>query len=289
MGLFDFIADNKRKKQNAEFNRVSELAAREKAARKIKSDQIEAKRIIEIEQEKNREAYSRLCSTDDDRFFIGIQWLIENEKPIMSTVITKIGREVNGSYYSTPYGIKIGEMVNFENHFDYDEDGNDKSKIIVSYNGFDIGELGKSSKEKLEDFDIDNLIGVVARIVDDDEIKIAVAIYAGSEYCEPGYSQLRTIITGTKYDNQDGSSRQDYLSREFCGNRLKLVKSEFEGNPAVIVCTARNFQLGYLKADLATEFCNKIDQNVIGGIYISRIFTIDGIRYCDIVINISNF
>lgn len=289
MGLFDFIANKKKQKEETETKRIADEECRLRAEHQKIAEEAEKKRLLEIEQAKNRAALDLLCSGDNERYRSGVQWMLKNEGPILKASITKIGKETKDNYYSTPYGIKVSDVVSFDDSFDYDDNGNDKSKIIVSYESGEIGELSKVIRDKLGGNDINSLIGIVAKVDDDDDFKISVAIFEGSEFSEPGYRQLHTYIAGTKYENTDGSSRQEFLSHTFGGERIKLVKSEYNGEPSVMVCKARDFQLGFLKVEIAKEFSDKLDRGQIGGVYVSKVSEIEGFRYCDIVINIAKF
>lgn len=289
MGLFTFIAEKKKQKEELRQQEEVTEQLREKAAQELAELELEKSKALEIEQAKNRAAYDIISAGDADRFKLGSRWMLDNVKPILKAAITKIGSESGDNYYSTPYGIEVYDQIDFTDSFDFDSNGNDKSRIIASFENSEIGELSKATREKLEDYDIDNLIGIVSKVSDDDDLKISVAIYEGADFSEPGYRQLHSSIAGTKYNNEDGSSRQEHLSHLFRGERIKLTCSEYNGAPAVIASTARDFQVGFLKAELADEMCKRLNRNQIGGVYVIKIVENDGIKYCDIVINIANF
>lgn len=289
MGLFNFLG-GKRSKDKTSNSASDSNADRPASVISTATDTSERDRLALMEEQRlNREAYDLLRVNDDERLSEGARWLLDNEEPILKASVTKIGVESNSVDYSTPYGIEVYDRVDLTDDFNFDDEGNDRSKIVVRYDGQDIGELSSSVRERLDSYDIDNLIGIVSKVTDDDKLKISIAVYEGSDYSEPGYRQLHTIIVGTKYPNKDGTSRQEYLSHCYAGERIKLIPSEYEGKPSVIVSNARGHQLGFLKADLAVEMCNRISHDDIGGVYITKIPEVDGVTYCDIVINIANF
>lgn len=297
MGLFDFIAEKKKQREEVERQRLLEAQKqqkleqqrleREEEEKRIRAAKdAEEKRLLEIEQAKNREAHAAITANDNERFMLGAKWLLQNGEPILKASISKIGKETEDYYYTIPYNIEVGDLLEFHHEYDVEKD---RTRLVVLFDNEEIGELSNSINEKLINYDIDNLVGVVSKVNDEDDLKITALVYEGSDFSEPGYRQLHTYIAGTRFNNEDGSSRQDYLAREFRSTRLKLEKSEYNGEPAVKVLSARGFQLGYLKSDLAEEFCRRLDKGQIGGIYVNKINKKDDVLYCDIVINIANF
>jgi hypothetical protein len=254
----------------------------------VKVIETEEQRIRKAQQEKYSKAMDLLSAGDPERLLKGAQWMIDHEKPIIKTSLIRVGKETKNYEYTTPYLLKQFEIIRFEEVPDvvYDEE----DRVVANYGLEEIGELSKSVCEKLADFDFSDLYGIVTSTDFSGETnKVSVSIYPGSSLAEPGYRQLHTYISGMKYNNPDGSSRQKIVAGLRSSNRIKLVKDEYEGEPAVAVHTVIGQCLGYLKADFAEEFSKRIDRDEIGGVFIESIVEKEGYKYCDILINIRRF
>jgi len=77
-----------------------------------------------------------------------------------------------------------------------------------------------------------------------------------------GWNDFRLAAVGTKYDNEDGSRRQDELRRCQPGEPVALVRQP--GNPhdprAVAIVSARGVCIGFLSRDHAGWVGSKIDR-----------------------------
>lgn len=77
-----------------------------------------------------------------------------------------------------------------------------------------------------------------------------------------GYNDFCLPAVGERFDNEDGSSRQDELRLCSRGETVRLVREP--ENPhdrmAVAVVTVRGVRVGYLKRDRAVWIGSKIDR-----------------------------
>ena len=71
---------------------------------------------------------------------------------------------------------------------------------------------------------------------------------AGSRIAET----IRTKVVGVTYQNDDGESRQDILSRMTGDEEIEIEKTTYNGEPAVYVKWGNKI-LGYLSAELAKD------------------------------------
>lgn len=71
-----------------------------------------------------------------------------------------------------------------------------------------------------------------------------------------------TKVVGVSYDNDDGSSRQEILSRCLRGEPVGLHSYTFNGQPALAVISEHG-QIGHLRQDLAADIDNKYGDNII--------------------------
>lgn len=67
---------------------------------------------------------------------------------------------------------------------------------------------------------------------------------------------FHTRVVGVKYDNDNGSSRQEILSHCLCGEPIGLEWYTYEGSPACSVISDHG-QIGHLSADLASDLHNE--------------------------------
>lgn len=289
MGLFNYFSE--KNKANAEREKKSreEEAARLLLEKQIAEEEAERQRIIELDNQLTRDANIKLRENDDERFALGALWLLNNQACILKASVTKIGKQTRDYEYWIPDDIAVGDLACLDDSNEIDDNGRDISKTVVSHRSLEIGELSKSTREKLENYDIDDLYAVVSKIVDEDDMKITLNLYDSPKNGEPGYRQIRTYIAGTKFINKDGSSRQECLSKLSSGKRIKLIFGYYNNEPAIMVCNSRDFQLGYIPAELVPEIYKHFRNNKIGGVYIDKLIQKDGIIYSDIVINIARF
>lgn len=63
---------------------------------------------------------------------------------------------------------------------------------------------------------------------------------------------IRTKVVGVTFQNDDGESRQDILSRMTGDERIEIEKTTYNGEPAAYVKWGNKI-LGYLSAELATD------------------------------------
>lgn len=65
---------------------------------------------------------------------------------------------------------------------------------------------------------------------------------------------IRTKVVGVTFKNEDGTQRQQIVSRHKRGDTLRLKHQPIEGHPnAVAVYGRKNQQLGHLRSELAKE------------------------------------
>lgn len=223
---------------------------------------------------------------EENRMIAHYLAVIKSTKPITTISLTKTKK------YDALYSVEIGKQV------DLTSDYNDtyENFYIVSADYSDIGEISPSSVEKLEDLGIDNLEECVCLVstVDEDEGKCRIAVFEKSvAYTErqrtdpnKGCRLLITTIMGTKYENEDGFSRQEILSQMNDEDNLILEASEFEGEPAIEVYNDSNEMVGYIKKNLAEEFCRRIEKDQIGRVYLINKRVDNAILYADMAINI---
>lgn len=116
--------------------------------------------------------------------------------------------------------------------------------------------------------------------LDDDEEK--------DPYAAPGCRQLHSMIVGTKYDNEDGSNRSQIISWMAVGERLLLEPYLYNGDPAVGVYSSKGYMIGNLPKEIAEEFTEKLKNQLIGAVYLSRKRKVDGYYQANMTINIKN-
>lgn len=223
---------------------------------------------------------------EENRMIAHYLAVIKSTKPITTISLTKTKK------YDALYTVEIGKQVDLTSDYN-DTYGN---FYIVSADYSDIGEISPSSVEKLEDLGIDNLEEYVCVVssVDADDGKCRIAIYIKSvayketNQVDPdeGFRLFVTAIMGTKYENEDESSRQDILSRLNDEDELFLEASEYNGKPAVEVNNSKGQMIGYMKKELAEEFCKRIEKEQIGRVSLINKRVDNAIIYADMAINI---
>lgn len=77
-----------------------------------------------------------------------------------------------------------------------------------------------------------------------------------------GWNDFRLAARGERYDNADGTSRQDEMRRCARGERVNLIREPSnEYDPAAVaIFSCRGVQLGYLAAEHASWIGSKIDR-----------------------------
>ena len=204
--------------------------------------------------------------------------ILRTRKPIGVFSLTKVKK------YDSLSSVEAGDQV--EIITDYDD--NADPFYVVSNGGSEIGEISRSTVEKFEDQGIDDIEDRFCLVseVDEYEGKCRIAVFDENiEYNDEGYCLLVTEIRGVKYDNDDGTSRQEYLSHMEDGDKLFFIAVEFEGKPAVQVRNLSGQTLGYLKKELSEEFSKKINGNKIGNVYLINKHPYQSIIYADMAIN----
>ncbi|MBZ4644666.1 MAG: hypothetical protein JG777_155 [Clostridia bacterium] len=68
---------------------------------------------------------------------------------------------------------------------------------------------------------------------------------------------IATKIVGVTFQNEDGSSRQNLVTNLISNEVLQLVRSTFNGEPAIAVCNKSGKKLGHLKKELVNELISK--------------------------------
>ncbi len=109
--------------------------------------------------------------------------------------------------------------------------------------------------------------------------------------------QIHTKIKGVTFDNEDGSSRQSYLSHVKNKEQLFLKEYSYNGTPAFYVCRKNGECLGNLSSEIATKIKTKYGNNE-KLVFVEEIYIFDRnefydnnnkedyIYYCKIVIYI---
>ncbi len=72
--------------------------------------------------------------------------------------------------------------------------------------------------------------------------------------------KIHTKIVGVTFKNDDGTSRQDYLSKLNNNEQLYLKEYVYKGKPAFHVCNKRGQCLGNLAEDIAQKIKTKYDE-----------------------------
>ena len=72
--------------------------------------------------------------------------------------------------------------------------------------------------------------------------------------------KIHTKIVGVTFKNDDGTSRQDYLSKLNDNEQLYLKEYVYKGKPAFHVCNKRGQCLGNLAEDIAQKIKTKYDE-----------------------------
>jgi hypothetical protein len=205
--------------------------------------------------------------------------ILDNKRPIVTLSVTRTKKHDN------LYRMTVGLDVVIEE--DYDAEA---PKYIVSNGPYEIGELSQASVDKLEDNGIDSFDDALFLIsaIDEEKGTCKISVYLpNSNYNEDGCRLLVTPIMGTKYHNDDGSSRTDILSQMNEGDELQLEVTEYDGKPAVAVTNLSGQRLGFIKKEFSVEFSNKIKRNIIGKVYLTNIHvTNERVIYADTAINI---
>lgn len=284
MNFFQKLKQNKIEKEKEKI-RAQELAAE---TLRIKNEQIEKeKKELAVKQAENLAKHQEYLK----KLRIDNLVRIEKEKPLMKTSIVKIGEMNNYHDYTyLYYEVEVGDALTFSSETQHHDDNYEKEReaIVVSHDSGDIGEISNATMEKIEEYgyDYSNVIGIVNYVDTESEPqKIKVSIYP--EHPSEDYRYIHTYVTGTKYNNEDGSSRQMFINDLTVKDKVILVSSLYNGKPAVEVYTISNKMIGYLPKELAVEICNKIKKNVIDSVIIDDIKEINGIKYVDVNIAIS--
>lgn len=204
--------------------------------------------------------------------------ILNTRKPIGVFSLTKTKK------YDELGSVEVGDQVEITT--DYDD--NADPFYVVDCDGSEIGEISSSAIEKLENQGVDEIEDLFCLVseVDEYEGKCWISVFNENiAYNDEGYRLLVTEIRGVKYDNDDGTSRQEYLSNMEDGDKLFLIAVEFEGKPAVQVRNLSGQTLGYLKKELSEEFSKKINRNKIGNVYLINKHPYQSIIYADMAIN----
>lgn len=287
MGLFNYFSEKKMAKEELERKNQEEEAARLLLVKMKAEEEAEAKRLLEIQQAKNREIYRQQQIVNNQI----AKRLLETTKPLAVVSVSKVGQSSKYFDYDTPDYAEIGDIVSISEETQFHEDSNkDRDAYVVSYQSSEIGEITASAVERIEESgaDICQVLGVISKLeIYDDPPKMSIYIYQTDEDGNLGYRQFHTAVFGVNYPNADGSSRQEIIKGLKVGDRLTLNAVEFDGNPAVEVYAESNKQIGYLKKEIAAEFSEKLKNQLIESVYITEIVRKDDKLYVDIEIYIA--
>ncbi len=104
---------------------------------------------------------------------------------------------------------------------------------------------------------------------------------------QAGTRQLHSYVAGTRFNNEDGTSRQRIINRLSPGDELRMIPYLYQGETAIYMVSDFG-TVGNLPKDLAEEFTYKLQRGQVHSVVIDRITEKEGINYLDIVININN-
>lgn len=118
-----------------------------------------------------------------------------------------------------------------------------------------IIKLRRNRKKKLQEITIQGIQAEAANIVRQIQQESAIKAEMQSDYFADSYDLIRSLYTkvvGVSHPNDDGTSRQEILSRCKEGEQLTLDWRTFDAEPACAVISDHG-QIGFLKADLAAD------------------------------------
>ncbi len=112
------------------------------------------------------------------------------------------------------------------------------------------------------------------------------------DICVSHFDTIKTYhtkVVGVSYENDDGSSRQEYIEYAYNGESLMFSPFEYDGKPAYAVYLGNGNQIGNLSASLAGDIYDFIESHEKELIMYGEISEItggdDGMKYgCNITI-----
>ena len=99
---------------------------------------------------------------------------------------------------------------------------------------------------------------------------------------EPESWPINSYIAGVKYDNEDGTSRQDAVKKLQEDDTVNLVASLFEGNPAIEVHSLDGEMLGYIPNKHKDTIYPLMQAGRVKQATVSSFYYKDNIKYVDL-------
>lgn len=99
---------------------------------------------------------------------------------------------------------------------------------------------------------------------------------------------FKSYAAGTKYDNRDGSSRQEILAVTNPGDPVCLDYFEYEGEAAFYVRTKHGI-IGVVPAKMVDEVCQRIEDGTFIKAEVEDIVDINGVLYVDLLYTVSTY
>lgn len=99
---------------------------------------------------------------------------------------------------------------------------------------------------------------------------------------------FRSYVAGTKYNNRDGTSRQEILIFTSPGDAVCLDYFEYEGEAAFYVRTKHGI-IGVVPAKMVDEVCQRIKDGTFIKAEVEDIVDINGVLYVDLLYTVSTY
>lgn len=94
---------------------------------------------------------------------------------------------------------------------------------------------------------------------------------------------FRTNLVGCKFNNEDGTSRQNNIEKLSIGEKVFLKPYKYKGENAILVCSKLG-GLGNLKKELADEFESKIRTGYFLRAEVEQIWPYEGDLYLSVTL-----
>lgn len=100
----------------------------------------------------------------------------------------------------------------------------------------------------------------------------------------PDYKTFRTYVAGTKFENRDGTSRQDVVRKIKEGSPIDYRIDQYEDEDCIELYYKKRM-IGYMPKDEVPLNARRIRDGKFKGIYASDKFLKDGMVYLDIIVH----
>lgn len=78
------------------------------------------------------------------------------------------------------------------------------------------------------------------------------------------FKKIKTKVVGVSFKNDNGTSRQKYISKSFVGEKIHIIHKPIKGHPnALAVYNSRHCQIGHLSSELASEVVKDMNKDYI--------------------------